>query len=149
MDHDTCLARIRVAIDSPWRIFGRRPIIGSVGQGHVSLRRRRYWRGTVHASLDVSLLPDGRTLLICRAGLHPMAMLLGGGWAGLFIALGGLMCLFAVAGGFLDHYWPLVAIPALLSGALGLAVLFSSSDTEADHGFLIGQLALMTEATPI
>ena len=59
------------------------------------------------------------------------------------------MCLFAVAGGFLDHYWPLVAIPALLSGALGLAVVFSSSDTEADHAFLIGQLALMTEATPI
>ncbi len=138
---------MRACVDSPWRVFGAKPIIGEVAPAYASLRRRVRWRSLFRACLDVSLLDDSCTLLICRPGLHPLAALLAGGWLGLLIAIGGLIGVFALAGGVLEGDWLLVALPALLFVGLMLAFLFGRGDPACDHAFLIERLALMTEST--
>ena len=149
LDQQTCVARLRAGVDSPWKVFGSKPIIGEVGPSYASLRRRVRWRSLFRVCLDVSLLTDGGTTLICRRGLHPLAALLAGGWFGLLIAIIGLVSVFAVAGGTFERYWPfLIVAPTLLTGVV-LAFLLGRGDPARDHAFLIGQLALMTEATAI
>ncbi len=148
LDQKTCVARMRAGIDSPWKVFGKKPVIGDVGPLYASLRRRVRWRTPFRACLDVSLVSRGdETTLICRRGLHPLASLMAGGWFGLVIAFVGLLSVFAVAGGLLELYWPLLALaPILLFGVL-LAFMFGRGDAAQDHDFLIERLALMTEAT--
>lgn len=150
LDQQTCVARLRAGVDSPWKVFGSKPIIGEVGPLYASLRRRVRWRSLFRVCLDVSLLTDrGATTLICRRGLHPLAALLAGGWFGLLIAAVGLFSVFAIAGGLLEGYWPLLIAPPVLLVGVMLAFLLGRGDPAKDHAFLIGELALMTEATPI
>ena len=148
LDQTTCVARMRAGTDSPWKVFGSKPVIGEVGPLYASLRRRVRWRTPFRVCLDVSLVGRGdATTLICRRGLHPLAALMAGGWFGLVIAVVGLLSVFAVAGGLLDRFWPLLALaPILLIGVL-LAFMFGRGDAAQDHDFLIKRLALMTEAT--
>lgn len=148
LDQTTCVARLKAGIDSPWKVFGTQPIIGEVGPLYASLRRRVRWRTPFRVCLDVSLVRRGdATTLICRRGLHPLAALMAGGWFGLLIAVIGLLSVFAVAGGLLERYWPLLTLaPALFTGVV-LAFLLGRGDPAQDHDFLIGRLALMTEAT--
>lgn len=149
LDQQTCVARLRAGIDSPWKVFGSKAIIGEVGPRYASLRRRVRWRSLFRVCLDVSLLNEGGTVLICRRGLHPLAALLAGGWFGLLIAIVGLASVFAVAGGMLERYWPfLIVAPTVLTGVM-LAFLLGRGDPGQDHAFLIERLALMTDATPI
>lgn len=147
LDQRTCIARLRAGVDSPWKVFGSKPIIGEVGLLYASLRRRVRWRSLFRVCLDVSLAPDGGTVLICRRGMHPLAALLAGGWFGLLIAIVGLFSVFAVAGGLLDRYWPLLILPPLLFAGLVLAFLLGRGDPAQDHAFLIERLARMTDAT--
>jgi hypothetical protein len=140
---------MRAGVDSPWKICGARPVIGEVGPLYASLRRRVRWRSLFRVCLDISLLEDRGTTLICRRGLHPLAALLAGGWLGLLVAIIGMFSVFAVAGGLLERYWPLLSLPPLLFGGVMLAFLLGRGDPAQDHAFLIERLALMTEATPL
>ena len=149
LDPDACLARLRAGIDSPWTLFGRNPLIGEAGPGYASLRRRVRWRSLFRVCLDVSLLGDGGTVLVCRRGLHPLACLLSSGWFGLAVAVVGLASVFAVAGGILDRYWPVLFVPPVLAATLVVAFLVGAGDARSDHAFLIDRLALMTEATVV
>jgi hypothetical protein len=128
-------------------VFGRKPIIGEVRATEASLRRRVRWRSPFRVCLDVSLLEDGGTVLICRRGLHPLAALLAGGWFGLLVAVVGIASVFAIAGGLLERYWPILILPPLICAGLVLAFLLGNGDPAKDHAFLIERLALMTEAT--
>lgn len=150
LDQQTCVARLRAGVDSPWRVFGGKAIIGEVSPRYASLRRRVRWGRLFRVCLDVSILGTGSgATLICRRGLHPLAALLAGGWFGLLVAIVGLFSVFAVAGGLFERYWPfLIIAPALLIGVV-LAFLLGRGDPAKDHAFLIERLALMTDATPI
>lgn len=147
LDPLVCAARLKAGVDSPWTVFGRKPIIGEVGRDYASLRRRVRWRSLFRVCLDIVLLEDGGTVMVCRRGLHPLAALLAGGWFGLLVAVVSLASVFAVAGGLLERYWPLLALPPLLCAGLVLAFLLGNGDPAGDHAFLIERLALMTEAT--
>ena len=147
LDPGACVARLKAGVDSPWRVFGRNPVIGEVGPGHASLRRRVRWRSLFRVCLDVSLLGEGGTVLVCRRGLHPLACLLSSGWFGLAVAVAGLLSVFAVAGGLTDRYWPILLIAPLAALAVILAFLLGKGDPANDHAFLIERLTLMTEAT--
>ncbi|WGM37993.1 hypothetical protein [Caulobacter sp. NIBR1757] len=150
LDHQTCVARLKAGVDSPWTVFGRKPIIGEVGPLYASLRRRVRWRSLFRVCLDVSLQGDGAaTTLICRRGLHPLAALFAGGWFGLLITVVGLASAFAVAGGLLERYWPILIVAPTLLAAILLAFLFGRGDPTRDHAFLIERLARMTEATEV
>jgi hypothetical protein len=150
LDRQTCVARLKAGIDSPWRVFGDKPIIGEVGPRYASLRRRLRWQRLFRISLDVSVLGDGAdTTLICRRGPHPLAALLAGGWFGLLIAVVGLLSVFAVAGGLFEDVWPFLIMAPLILVAFLLAFLLGRGDPGGDHAFLIERLALMTDATPI
>jgi hypothetical protein len=144
-----CAARLKAGVDSPWRLFGSKPIIGEVTPVYANLRRRVRWRSLFRACLEVSLLGDGDTVLVCRRGLHPVACLLSSGWFGLLVAIAGLTCVFAVAGGLLERYWPFFLAAPLVCLAVVLAFLLGDGDPASDHAFLIERLALMTEATSV
>lgn len=107
------------------------------------------WRSPFRVCLDVSLLQDGGTVLICRRGLHPLAALLAGGWFGLLVAVVGIVSVFAIAGGLLERYWPILILPPLVCSGLVVAFLLGNGDPTKDHAFLIERLALMTEATAV
>lgn len=144
-----CIERLRAGIDSPWTVFGSRAVIGDVGPLYASLRRRVRWRSPFRVCLDISLLDDRGTVLICRRGLHPLAALLAGGWFGLIVAMVGLVSVFAVAGGLLERYWPLLTLPPLLLAAVVVGFLLGRGDPAGDHAFLIERLTLMTDATAV
>lgn len=142
-----CVERLRAGVDSPWKLFGRNPIIGEVGPIYASLRRRVRWRSLFRVCLDVSLLSDRGTILLCRRGLHPLACLLTNGWFGLLVAIAGLSAVFMVAGGLMEAYWPVLLIAPGLFLVVVVAFLLGQGDPVQDHAFLIERLALMTDAT--
>jgi len=143
-----CVARLRAGVDSPWRVFGCEPIIGHVETGHAVFRRRAHWRGASRFCLDVTLLDDGATSLVCRPGPHPLMEMVAGGWFGILLAIGGLVAALTVAGGFLQPYWGILAAPAALLSLMALAFALDPRDPAEDHAFLIGQITRMTDAHP-
>jgi hypothetical protein len=141
--------RLRSGMDSPWRVFGSRPVIGQVGYTHAGLRRRVHYRQVFRLCLEVVLLEDGEhTRLECRAGLHPLVALFTVGWFGLLVAAVGLFTLFAIAGGLLEHFWPLVLAPAALLALLAVVFLGGRNRAEEDQAVLINYVASRTDAEP-
>src|SRR5690606_31940871 len=131
-----CAARLRAGADSPWAVFGRRPVIGQVGYDYASLRRRSHWRGLVRPCLDVVLLGDQGCELICRPGPHPLVALMSNGWFGFLVTAAGLFALFCIAGGLFERYWLPVAVPAGLVAAAATALYLDRGDPASDHAFL-------------
>src|SRR5262249_51631815 len=68
-----CAARLEASVDSPWRLFGGRPVVGSMSGDEFSGRKRSYlvrnsWRPYIFARL----LPDGRgSRIAVRFGISP------------------------------------------------------------------------------
>jgi hypothetical protein len=143
-----CVARLRAGVDSPWRVFGSEPIIGHVESGHAIFRRRAHWRGASRFCLDVTLLDDGATSLVCRPGPHPLLAMTAGGWFGILLTGGGLVAALAVAGGVHHFFWYLLAAPVVLFSVWTVTFALDRRDPADDHAFLIGQITRMTDAHP-
>jgi hypothetical protein len=144
LDRAGCVARLRAGLDSPWAIFGSRPLIGEVGYSHASMRRRMRWRGLFRCCLDVQLIEGDATTLVCKPGLHPLAAFFTIGWVGAGIAGLGLVGAVVVAGGWHERLWPLLALPLVLLSLL--ALLPARGSVEDDRAFLIEALSRMTDA---
>lgn len=91
---EECCRRLQAAMDSPWVLFGSRPVIGSIAKGRLQASKRIQGRNSFQTRLTAELTAEGdRTLIRCQFGMHPfvrafMALWLGGavvtglGWAG-------------------------------------------------------------------
>lgn len=94
-----CILRLRDAIDSPWSLFGSKPVIGSAGPERVRLYKRLFYRNSFRTNLFGSFVEsEGKTRLECRFGAGPWS----GNWlvaaVGVFIATVAALQSLAVSG---------------------------------------------------
>jgi hypothetical protein len=145
-----CIDRLREGIDSPWRIFGSRPIIGQVCYSHASIRRRVRYHHVFRLCLEV-ILVEGATAtgLVCRPGLHPLIAVFTHGWFGMLVAGAGLIALFAAAGGLLQVSWPLIAAPLAALVVIALAFMAGRRRAAEEQTFLVAYVSSQTKAVPI
>ena len=142
---EECTTRLNAAMDRPlWRsvsfsqIFGSRPVIGSVDDETVTLRKRIRYRNSFQTFLSAKMEPHGAgTIIRGELAMHP--------WVRAFIPfwLGGVV-LFCVAGViftlFSESFLPLLMIP-LMCGAMFLfgvaGVYFGRYVARDEAGFLM------------
>ena len=127
MSIEDCFARLRSELDPPWKIFGRKPVVGTVTRARLLVHKRTsvFVRNSFQPHLSATFQPDGGgTSITCRFVLHPFTvafmvlwvtavLLVGGGavgelvrpnhsdeaWAGVFVLFGMLAFAAALVGG--------------------------------------------------
>ena len=89
---DQCLQRIKAAIDSPWILFGSKPVVGWCGsatfRGHKRISYRNSFQTHVVARFSAN---DGGTAISCRFGMHPAVIAFMAVWFFGVISIGGAL----------------------------------------------------------
>jgi hypothetical protein len=156
-----CVRRLRAATDGMWAMAGSRPVLGSVGDRLVRLRKRTYYRHSSQVWLSRQFADDnGQTRFHGTVGLHPLvrtvleywvaAALLGGG--AVFVRT--LRLLFAehllfVEGPLPPTVWLGIIVPPLLLGFCLTLLVFGDRFSSDDPRFLIEFLARTIEAKEV
>lgn len=67
-----CIHRLRAATDGGFAMAGSKPVLGTVRETAVRLRRRSYYRHGSQCWLSGKFIEEaGRTQLHCTVGMHP------------------------------------------------------------------------------
>jgi hypothetical protein len=139
-----CILRLRAATDSRFAIAGRKPVLGTVRDTTIRLRRRRYYRHGAQCWLSGTFTEDGgRTRLHCTVGIHPLVrtfleywvvcIFLGGGWV--FVRT--LRTYWAAQGPLPESLWLGLVVPPLLLGFGVIMLALSEHSFGDDPRFLI------------
>jgi hypothetical protein len=156
-----CLRRLREATDGMWAMAGSKPVLGSVGDTAVRLRKRTYYRHSSQVWLSGQFAQEnGRTRFHGTVGLHPFvrtcleywvaAVLLGGG--AVFVRT--LRLLFAGHlllndGALPPTFWLGIIVPPLLLGFGVILLVFGDRFSSDEPRFLIEFLARTIEAKEV
>jgi hypothetical protein len=155
-----CVSRLRAATDSGWAIAGSKPVLGSIGDGSMRLRRRSYYRHSSQYWLSGQFVEeDGQTRLHCTLGMHPFMRTLLEYWVGAVMLGGGYVFLraarlfFAAHGASPDprpdYLWLGLALPPLLLG-FGVVLLVCGDQISQDEPhFLVEFVARTIEAVEV
>jgi hypothetical protein len=143
-----CVRRLREATDSSFAIAGSKPVLGTVRETAVRLRRRSYYRQSSQCWLSGKFVEDGGlTRLHCTVGMHPVMRTLLEYWVGAVALAGGYVFLrslrlFFNAHGALpdpwpDYLWLGLVVPPLLLGFGAVLLAFGDHNFGSDPRFLV------------
>ncbi len=142
-----CQRRLREVIDGRGTLFGNRPVIGSVGDGRASLRRRTWYRNSFQTVLAVNLEADGsHTLLKCRSGMSPYVVGFMGVWFAIVVLIGAVAGTAGVA--VQGTPWIMAAAPLFMFAFGAAMVVFGRYLARGEHDFLMDFLLKTTDARP-
>ena len=106
---------LRANVDSSWKFFGEKVVVGSIGASSFSLRIRLTYRNSFQTVLSGRVMEDqGATRIRCHSGMHGFVIALLTMWFG-----GVLMALFALAP-FVLHLDSLDLAAPLIPVGMGL-----------------------------
>ncbi len=107
------------------RLFGGKPVIGSVGEAGFTLRKRIAYRNSFQTLLKADVLSDGAgARLSCRVGMALATMLFVIVWMGLVVVIGGGVVLALLSGGAGEvPVWSFAIVPYLLLFGAGMLVV--------------------------
>lgn len=84
---DEAVRRLQANVDSNWRFFGDKRVVGFVGEGSFALRVRISYRNSFQTNLRGRMINEaGGTRIRCSAGVHPAVMAFMAVWFS-FVAL--------------------------------------------------------------
>lgn len=154
LQRTVCVERLREAVDGSLVPFGKKPVIGSVGDRKAMLRKRLRGRNSFQTCLRVVFAdtPSG-TRLDCRGGMHPAVIGFMTIWLGGVALFGGavfLSSVIALTGAAESEIPPaigLAAPPALLLFGL-LLMLGGRGAARTEETFLLDFVGETLEARP-
>jgi hypothetical protein len=139
-----CVCRLRAATDSSFAIAGSKPVLGTVRETGIRLRRRSYYRHGSQCWLSGKFTEEnGGTRLHFTVGMHPFVrtfleywvacIFLGGGW----VLVRTLRALWAAQAPLPQHLWLGLVVPPMLLG-FGVVLLMSGGHNfGSDPRFLL------------
>jgi len=147
LDPGECLARLRTATQSEWRLFGKYPVVASLGESSFRIRKRRSVK--FQTVLYGNLMDDrSGTRIECRIGVERLAAGIAGAWS-LFAAGSLVFTLVAERGDTSPH--GIVANVAIMTLA-GLTVTIGCAFARVfwnDDEFLLDFLQHAIDARPV
>jgi hypothetical protein len=168
-----CVRRLRAATDGMWAIAGSKPVLGSVRDKAVRLRKRSYYRHSSQVWLSGKFAEEnGQTLFHGTIGLHPTVRVVLEYWVAAVLLGGGAVFIRTVrrlfAGGILGHHglsgygalygslydWPPgvwlgLVVPPLLLGFGVILLVFGDRFSSDEPRFLIEFLARTIDAREV
>jgi len=153
---EECARRLRTVTDPRRRARNNNPVIGTVTDARLRVRRRLAYRNSFQTFMFGTLERDGDgTLLRCRFGMHPAAVAFLIVWfcfviIGLGIGLAVAFDLFGVDHGINKPLWPAAVIPVFMAVFALVWLKLSRRLAEEDEMFMIELLrfSLDAELTP-
>ena len=155
---EDCRHRLKDEMDDPFRLFGKKKIIGRIGDHRLSARKRIRYRNSFQTVLRAGLDEQfGQTRFHCRFSMHPFVIAFMTVWFG-FIGLGCLAALIhvAVRSGQSGKTYPTDLASALAGGLIpaGMFVFgifmvrFCRYLARDEQSFLIDFLQTTVDAKP-
>jgi hypothetical protein len=100
---DECRRRLKASTDSPWMLFGLKPVVGWSGAGFFRGHKRIWYRNSFQTHAMVSLMAEKTgTQISCRFGMHPLATVFMAIWFAGVVLIGGpitaIMMIAAITG---------------------------------------------------
>jgi hypothetical protein len=151
-----CIRRLRAATDSSFAIAGGKPVLGTVGETGIRLRRRSYYRHTSQCWLSGKFTEaNGRTRLHCTVGMHPLVRILLKYWVVCIFVGGGaifmhaLRTLWAAQDPLPQSLWLGLVVPPLLLGFGVVLLVCGSANFGDDPRFLVEFVARTIEGKEV
>lgn len=70
---DDCASRLDAAIDSEWKFFGSKPVIGRASESSLRLRKRIFYNNSFQSILVATMRPEQRgTIISGTCGMRPV-----------------------------------------------------------------------------
>jgi len=155
LPRSACADRLREAVDSPFVLFGKKSVVGTVGDAKATLRKRIKGRNSFQSCLRVTLADVSTgTTLECRGGLHLAVIVFMIFWMGVVVLIGGSVFLAAIialtttADSEIPPAMGLVIPPSMLLFGVVL-VLFGRRMARGEEAFLLDFVAQTTTARPV
>lgn len=134
---ESCVERLRAAIDSDFTLFGSKPFVGSVGGTSGRLRKRIGYRNSFQTVTRLTFKSQPRgTAITCRSGMSVFVYVFMTFWFG-FLGLVGL-----ATGG--DNPGFVVFPLGMMAFGVGL-ILFGRFLARNEHGDIVAFVARITE----
>jgi hypothetical protein len=139
-----CARRLRAAIDGGWTMGGSKPVLGSVSDKSIRLRKRMYYRNSFQCWLSAKFVEeDGQTRLHCTVGLHPFVRIFLEYWVGGVLLAGGFIIVRTIRAYFSDpdplppNLWLGIAGPLVMLGFGGIMLTLGDYLSGDEPRFLI------------
>lgn len=153
---EECVRRLRMVSDPRRSSRGNSPLIGAITDTTLRLRRRLAYRNSFQTFLFATMERQGDgTLLHCRFGMHPAAVVFLIVWfsfviIGLGVGLAVAFDLFGIDHGIDKPLWPAAIIPVFMSVFALVWLKLSRRLAEEDEVFMIElfRFSLDAELTP-
>jgi hypothetical protein len=151
---DECARRLRLVTDPPRRFRGRNPLVGTVEDTSLRLRRRIAYRNSFQIHLAADLLPEnGGSRLQCRFGMHRLAVAFIVVWfslvgIGLAIGIAAAFDLLGSAPAVHGPLWPAAIVPVLMAVFAVVWLKFARRLAVEDEAFLLEFLRFSLDAEP-
>ncbi|MEN3976971.1 hypothetical protein [Emcibacter sp. SYSU 3D8] len=153
---EECARRLRTVTDPGRRFRGNNPLVGMIADGALRVRRRLAYRNWFQTYMFgvMERTGDG-TLLHCRFGLHPAALIFLIVWfsfviIGVGVGLAVALDLFGVNQGIKGPLWPAAIVPIIMAVFALVWLKLSRRLAEEDELFMIElmRFSLDAEVTP-
>ena len=93
-----CVGLLQADLDTPWAVFGMRPVIGTVGETSLRARKRISYRNSYQTILFARFVEhNDQTGIHCRFGLRLSVRLFSLVWLAFVLLVGGLIFVFSLA----------------------------------------------------
>lgn len=150
---EECARRLRLVTD-PKRLFaGKNPLIGSISEASLSIRRRLGYKNSFQTFLFADMTVEGAgTRLRCRFGMHPLAVAFLSIWFS-FVVIGLGIGLFVAFNPFgiqhgLRPLWPAAIVPVFMAVFAYVWLKLSRRLAHEDEAFMIEFLRFSLDAEP-
>jgi len=137
LSRDEVVAALNGQIDSPWRFFGKKAVIGKANRSRLWLSKRINYRNSFQTVLSATLADHDRgTLLKVRTGMSEAVMAFLFVWFGGVLTIGGAV----VSLPFIEAWKPeFLLLPGMLLFGVGL-VTFGRWMAKGEDKFLVSFL---------
>ncbi len=123
-----CASRLKIAIDTDWRLFGSKPVVGKVTESSLCLRKRIGYRNSFQSVLTATMQREaGDTVLSGKVAMGSFVRAFMFIWFGGLLLIGGTIFVVAIASMISgssnrqhDAWLGLVVPPAMLVFGYGL-----------------------------
>jgi hypothetical protein len=151
-----CVRRLREATDGSFAMAGSKPVLGTVREGVIRLRRRNYYRHGSQCWLSGRLTEEGgSTRLHCTVGMHPFFRVFLKYWVACIFVGGGtvfvhtLRTIWAASDPLPQDLWLGLAVPPLLLGFGVVLLVIGDTNFGNDPRFLVEFVARTIEGKEV
>jgi cytochrome c peroxidase len=135
LPREDCARRLREAIDGDMVIFGKKPVIGRVGDAQLRLRKRIKGKNSFQTFLRARVFRDpGGTRFECRFGMHPAVIAFMAFWFGAVLTIGAAAAI-EVSGiaAAMSVAEPIVLLAPLAMVAFGIGLVSLGRYSSREH----------------